>query len=649
MRIFVLVLLMFCGAGIAFAQNYTTKKTADKKVLKLWERVEHYSAAEQFDEALDELEKIFKVDSAFIDGHTRWAGIKYTQDKFAEAIPAYRNALALSESYDPDIFYQLALTYYNQDKFAEAIPWFERFLQSDTHNERLKNRAGKYLDNCRFAAEAIKNPVPFEPKKMGTAINTSNAEYFPSLTADGEALVYTTRIYNQEDLYMSHKKNGEWQKGEPLEGVNTEQNEGTQQISADGKFLVFTACERKGGMGSCDIYFSEKRNGAWSKPANIGPPVNTSAWESQPSISANGKTLYFASKREGGYGGSDIWVSYRQPNGRWSRPENLGDSINTPEDDQSPFIHPDGKTLYFMSKGHPGFGESDLFVARLEDDNNWSKPRNFGFPINTRAEESALIVSLDGATAYFSMVERDQTTISAFPTRADVNIYTFELPQSLRPDPVTYVKARVFEDGTKLPLVANVEFTDLRTGAVYASAQTDADGEFLVCLPLGKDYALNVNKEKYLFHSENFNLTEITSLTEPFVLEIGLVPVPENLADATPLEKSKPIVLRNVFFETGSAALRPESKIELNRLKSLLDENSKLKIRINGHTDNVGSEEANQKLSEQRAKAVHDYLVQNGIDAKRLSYKGFGESQPIDTNDTPEGRQRNRRTEFEVM
>ncbi|MBK7871153.1 MAG: PD40 domain-containing protein [Saprospiraceae bacterium] len=647
---FSLYLLLFTFQ-VSFSQNYTTKKTADNKVIKSWERVEHFTVAEHFEEALEELEKIFKIDSTFIDGHIRWAAIKYTQDAYSEAEIAYKKALSLNENYDPAVFYQLALTYYNQDKFAEAIPWLERFLQSNARNERQKSRAKGYLGNCQFAVEAVKHPVPFEPKRLNSNINSPNPEYLPSLTADEQFLVITAYVNGQEDFYFSEKVNGEWQKSQPIENINTPLNEGAQSISADGKLLVFTACERQGGMGRCDLYYSESKGGKWTKPQNIGPPINSGAWESQPSLSADGKALYFASNRSGSLGGNDLWVSYRQADGHWGQPQNLGKNINTTEDDQAPFIHPDGQTLYFMSKGHPAIGGFDLYVAKKQADGTWGKPQNLGYPINTRANEGAFIVSLDGKTAYYASDEADDNSNnpSIILARKNSDIFTFELYEAARPDPVTYVKARVFDENTKTPLVAKVEFTDLKTDQIYASSETDSEGEFLVCLPLGKEYALNVNKTRYLFHSENFNLIEIKSSAEPFVLEIGLIPIPEGQPDATESLKAKPIVLRNVFFETASAALLSTSKNELDRLKSLLSENPQMKIRINGHTDNVGSDYANLKLSEQRAKAVYDYLIQNGIEANRLNYKGFGESEPIDSNDTKEGRQRNRRTEFEVM
>jgi len=303
----------------------------------------------------------------------------------------------------------------------------------------------------------------------------------------------------------------------------------------------------------------------------------------------------------------------------------------------------------------PGMGSADLFVVRKEEDGSWGEPKNLGFPINTKDSEGALIISLDGQTAYFATDRKygtpgEDVTFGDAMRGSDTDIYKFELYPEVRPQPVTYVKANVFDIVTDEKLIAEVEFVDLSTGNIHVSSKTDSDGEFLVCLPMGKNYSLNVSKEKYLFHSENFSLEEINSLNEPYLLDIGLQPIPDPSATAdNGLPKSKPIILKNVFFETAKADLRPESITELNRLKKLLVENPKLQIQLNGHTDNVGTDEDNLQLSDARAKAVHDYLIAGGIAENRLKYKGYGESMPIDTNDTPQGRQNNRRTEFEII
>ncbi|MEL6924644.1 MAG: OmpA family protein [Bacteroidota bacterium] len=490
---------------------------------------------------------------------------------------------------------------------------------------------------------------------LGTNLNTNQAEYLPSFTADGETLIYTRVVRGQEDFYYSTMENGEWLAGLPLTAINTPASEGAQSISANGKIMVFTACSRKDGLGECDLYYSEVRNNRWTPPANMGEPINTRGWESQPALSADGSILYFASRRPGGLGSIDIWRSERKADGKWTEPINVGAPINTPMEDKAPFLHHDGQTLYFMSEGHPGMGGHDLYLSRKNTDGSWSEPKNLGYPINTKGHEGALVISLDGRKAYFSTnqkyTETDEGIYSAAVKGNETDIYSFDLYEDVRPLPVTYVKATVKDAETKKALVASVEFVDLATGQVQANAYTDKEGEFLVCLPLGKDYALNVAKKQYLFHSENFALSNNSQLDKPYLLDIALQPIKLDVATDQPSEvtAAKPVVLKNVFFDTGSNVLQSTSFIELQKLAQLLKENTTLRIQINGHTDDVGSDTDNQKLSENRAKAVYQYLLEQGIPEGQLSYKGFGETQPIADNTTEAGKQANRRTEFIII
>lgn len=661
-KLFLLSLCSFLAISLS-AQKYTTKKTVSGKAKKSFEKAKQYAFERQYDRAMHELDRILEKDPTFIDALIDRAEIHFDQKRYAVAEKDFETAMAIDPAYNPRVFYILALAELKQKKPLEAAKHFEQYAESETRNEERKAKALRYRDNALFADHALKNPVPFQPKSLGANINTQYSEYLPSFTADSETLIYTARtpfrgrdnrLQEQEDFFIAKKVNGGWTKGQPLEGVNTPLSEGAQSVSADGRFLVFTGCNRKEGYGSCDIYFSEYKNDRWTSPKNIGGTINSKAWESLPSLSADGRTMYFTSERASSIGGKDIYVTYRDDNGNWSKPKNVGAPINTTEDDQSPFIHPDGKTLYFMSMGHPGMGNYDLYFSRLDENNQWATPTNLGYPINTKANEGALTVSLDGKTAYFasdltSLKEGETTAFTSGTSRSDTDIYSFDLYPEARPLPVTYVKAKVKDVETKKDLIAQVEFIDLENGTTHTSSETNEYGEFLVVLPMGKDYALNVSKKRYLFHSENFGLAESNSLTDPFLLEIDLVPIKEkSTVDAT-IIKAKPIILKNVFFATASAELLDASLIELQRLKQLLEDNNNLKIQINGHTDNVGSETANQTLSTDRAKAVYNYLIESGIAAKRLRYKGFGESMPIESNDTKAGRQSNRRTEFEVF
>ncbi len=648
-RLLLLLTLLAIPMTWSLAQTYTTKKTAVGKIKTLYDKAVDFSNDNEEAKAVLKLEEAVALDSTFIDAWLKMAELRYDRGEFNTAIDAYEKAMSIDALYSPRSLFFLAKSEWNINVFDKAAQHFEQYLQHPKANaEELKAKARVFLANSRFAAVATKNPVPFEPKSIGSGVNTDQYEYLPSITADGTILVYTARVGGREDFYMSRKTGEVWQRGEPITEITTNENEGAQSISADGKTLVFTGCNRPGGLGSCDLYISEWRNGGWTKPVNMGSPVNSTAWESQPSLSANGNDLYFASNRTGSKGGSDIWVCHRQPDGYWGAPVSLGDTINTMADESTPFLHPDDQTLYFASLGHPGMGDADLFFARKKTDNSWGTPVNMGYPINTKSHEGALVVSLDGKTAYFATDRQIGDGISS-GTLNQTDIYSFDLYPAARPLPVTYVKAIVLDAGNRLPLSGvKLELTDLATGNTYMTSTTTEEGTFLACLPMGKDYAMNVAKKGYLFYSENFNLTEVNSLEKPYTMEIELRKVPgESTVSNTPAT-SKAIILKNVFFDSGSAVLKRSSNTELNKLQQLLAENPSLRIRLHGHTDNIGADDDNLTLSQNRAKAVYDYLVNKGISPDRLSYQGFGETQPIASNDTERGRQENRRTEFVV-
>jgi outer membrane protein OmpA-like peptidoglycan-associated protein len=383
------------------------------------------------------------------------------------------------------------------------------------------------------------------------------------------------------------------------------------------------------GYGSCDIYYSKKTNGQWSVPQGIGKPINTANWEAQPSFSSDGRAMYFSSNRPGGYGGRDIWVSYLDENMKFSEPINLGPNINTKFDDQCPFIHADNQTLYFTSNGWPGMGNADIFISR-KTDSSWTKAKNIGFPINTNSDDNGMTVSYDGKTAFISS-NRDGGY-------GGLDLYSFDLPENVQPLKITYIKATVKDANTKKLLNVNYTIIDLETKKLLTVGYT-TDGRFFATVELGKNTAFQVQKEGYLFYSQNINLKENTSQAKPYELEILLMPISVN---------SK-ITLNNVFFDFDKSNLKPESFVELDKLVELLQKNPTVKIEISGYTDDKGDEKYNQVLSQKRAESVMDYLIQKGIDKIRLTAKGYGETQPIAPNDTEENKAKNRRTELKVL
>lgn len=645
-------LFCLCFVASISAQNYTHRKNASKKILKLWDKANSEMREEKMDAALLALDKITDDDPNFIDAHILRGKLLHDQGKLAEAETSFEQALRLDAQYDPANFYLLGLIEWKADKFGEAAEHFQNYLDTENTRDYLVERSERHRANALFAQQAVQNPLPFNPVSLGENINTAESgELWPSLTADESFLIYTKRIQGQEDLYFSQKTDGEWGVGQSFEGLNTPLNEGTQTIAADGRTLVFTACNRRGGLGSCDLFFVALNGNYFSAPVNMGPPVNSSAWDSQPSLSSDGRTLFFASERSGGLGDRDIWMSRLQADGYWGKPTNLGPNINTSQGDQAPFIHPDGQTLYFMSNGRPGMGGFDLYRSQKQADGSWGEAQNLGYPINTKANEGAIFINLDGTKAYFTSDKaQEKGRGSRLLASNNEDLYYFELPPAIRPRPVTYVRAKVYDAKTKQPLIAKAEIGELEAGSMVTEQKTNAEGSFLICLPTGADYSLTVDREGYLFYSEHFALQQVANAA-PFILDIPLQPIPvsNESAAAQNLKENEPVILKNVFFETGFAALKPTSRAELDRLKNLLDKNPGLRIQINGHTDKVGSEADNQLLSEQRAKAVYDYLLEAGVDANRLQYEGYGESRPIADNDTEEGRRQNRRTEFVVL
>lgn len=657
------LLLLFCFA-ICFqqvnAQTYTTRKTTSEKALKFYKSGRKSAKVGDFEKAIKFYNKALKEDPNFIDAKSQIANCKHDKKDYEGAIADYQSIIESAPNYSKNIYYTLALTQWKIKKYEVAVASFKDYLSKETENEARIVKTKQYIANGNFAAKAIKNPVPYNPQRLTDNINTPDAqEYLPTITADDESFIFTRQHKGSEDFFYSKRTADGWSEAVPMASINTHLNEGAQTISGNGKLFIFTGCNRKDGLGSCDLYYSRQvTDGQWSKPRNLGQPINSPAWESQPSLSTDGRTLYFVSDRAG-VGKKDIFVCYRKKKG-WTEPKPLSDVINTSEHDQSPFLHPDGKTLYFMSQGHPGMGKDDLYFSKKQTDGSWSTPQNLGYPINTEEHEGAIFIARDGKTAYFASdrmakkttEQADANTFENPIEQVDIDIYSFELPVAARATPVTYVKAIVKDAETKKPLQSYAQMTSLSSQTTIFDGNTDKAGELFVCIPMGDNYALHIERPGYAFHSENFALMEKSTLGDPFTLEIFLKKIPEPTAAASPTTKpvkSEPIILKNVFFATGSDELRPESVDELTRLKKMLETNPTLRIQINGHTDNVGNDQSNLQLSDNRAKAVEEFLIKNGIDTSRLSHKGFGETSPIDSNDNEIGRQNNRRTEFLIL
>ena len=607
------------------------QNSSNKKAQNFFERANPFIEKQDYLSAEQVLKSAIEADPSFQNAFITLAGVYKAQKKYAEAKSAYQKAILINKNIAPAVIYGLAETEFATQEYDKAKQHFEEFLALDSSSDRAK-KAKKYLLDCDFAAFAIKKPVKYSPTNLGQGVNTTDSEYFPALTADGETLIFTRQVNGNEDFWTSQFKNNTWNSATPLSTkINTTKyNEGAQTISPDGKYLFFTGCNRPDGLGRCDIYVSHREGKDWGEPYNVGKPVNSEYWESQPAISPDGRTLYFISNRPGGSGGYDIWKSTITDDAKWGPAINLGPEINTPYDENTPFLHADGKTLYFSSDGWPGFGNKDIYYSRMDDNDKFQKPINLGYPINSFENESGLIVSADGNLGMFSSNLKDGF--------GGQDIYSFGIPEIAKPLKISYVKGIVRDKDSKKTIESNVQVIDLKSDKTVFDEYTDPEtGQFLAVMPIGGNYLFNVNAEGYMFYSENFELKQ-GNINKPYQIEVYIERI----------KQGGNVTLRNIFFDTNKYNLLPASIRELDLLIDFLHQNQTVNIEIQGHTDNVGDDKLNEKLSFNRANAVYEYLVKNEVDAKRLTFKGFGASKPIADNKTEIGRKNNRRTSFVI-
>jgi len=627
MKKILLLILFFVQSSLFAQEKYTSSNT---RAIGAYERSTVYLGQKLYNTALKDLQIALSIDPNFLEAHYRMGDILKVLGRYEEAKTSYLKVIEQPNTFK-NINFSLAECYAFQANYDSAYPLFQIYTNTPDLSDNRKKTLAKYLRDCEFSIEAVQQPVPYDPINLGPSINTQYQEYLPAITADDQTIIFTRRA-NTEDFFIAQKNEDSWNPSLPLSSaINTPGNEGAQCISPDGQYLFFAGCGRADGLGKCDIYYAKKVGDKWSSPQNLGMPINSQYWESQPTISADGKTLYFVSDRKGGYGSYDIYKSTYIGAGKWSTPLNLGPNINTAGEEFSPFIHADNQTLYFCSDGWPGFGEKDIFFSKKAINGLWQKPNNLGYPINTPKEESSLFISNDGKQAYFA-----SDNLKGY---GGLDLYSFELYEAGRPEKVTYVKGTVFDNQTKEVLAAQVEIIGLQNfDTVYQSVCNASSGEFLASLPEGKTYALNVSMDGYLFYSGQFILSNKNNI-EPFNLLIPL----------DPIAIGEKVALKNIFFESNSFQLKNESKYELLKLSEFLIGNQQIKIEIGGHTDYIGDDKTNVLLSSNRAKSVFDYLLKLSVSSQQLVYKGYGKSQPIESNNTEQGRANNRRTEIKII
>ncbi len=635
-------LLFFLVLVLLRTEAQRTYSTTKGKAIKQFEYAEKNYNSQQYNIAIESLNDAVNTDPNFVEAYLLKAQIFFELGHLRREIECYEKVLTIRRDYNPKVQYLLSIAYFKTEQYGKSIELATEASQMDIQSEMLVRNVEFALKSAKSAKKLYDHPVPFKPINMGTEINSPFDDYWPMLSADGKKLYTTKNILRNrqleptrdnlsEDFFVNYKINDStWSQtynmGRPL---NTPNNEGAPSISADGQTFVFTGCNRNDGKGKCDLYISHRQAQGWSEPKNMGSPINTNALERQPSLSPDGKTLYFTSDRPGTDGLEDLWVSHFDGT-NWSTPINLGDSINSHGIEWAPFIHPDGKTLYFVSDGHFGLGGLDIYKSTRLNDTTWSQVKNLGYPINTVNDEQSLFVSIDGELALISSNRANDNN--------GLDIYQFLLYPEARPDYVNYLTGTVSDTKTNALVKSHIELIDLNTGELILNPESELQtGEYLLCIPSGHNYMLNISQSGYMPYSEHFAMTG-GHKDKPYEKHIKLQPI----------ELGAHVILKNIFFELDSYQLKDESKIELEKLIEFMNNNPNVSIEIGGHTDNQGSKAHNATLSDNRAKTVQKYLINHGISATRLTAKGYGMDQPIDTNETEEGRANNRRTEFKV-
>jgi outer membrane protein OmpA-like peptidoglycan-associated protein len=657
MRDFLLVVSL--GSLVIFGQAQPQK--AEKYIQRGMELM----SMDDYNNALAEFEAAMQANPFSAEAYLQGAYCAYRLRQNRKAREYFQKAEQMQVNFSLRYVVAYADVLQRLGEPAKARPLVERALAQAKPSDPMYARLQMTLQQLKNAEKYIAEPLKIEIRNLGAQINSPYPDFAPVISADESVLYFTSRrpgstggkvapdgLY-YEDIYVSENKNGQWT---PARNVGAPLNSPTHDaciaLSADGQTLFLFNSENGG-----DIFQSRLKGTRWLPPKNLGSPINSKYWEPSVCLSADERTLFFVSDRPGGMGGRDIYMCRRLPNGKWSNPINLGPPVNTPYDEDGPFFHPDGKTLFYSSNGPNSIGGFDIFRTELRPDSTWAPPVNIGYPINTPGDDIYFVLSASGLHGYYAS-ERDDSygekdlylvdfstlqVASAPPTetKKEEDLQVSSEPSAapvFRPN-LTLVTGIIYDNETQSPLEATIVLIDnVRAETLAVLTSNAATGKYLISLPAGKNYGIAVTAPGYAFHSENFIVEESMGYRE-VRKDIGL----------NRYKAGTTIVLRNIFFDFDKATLRPESKTELERVYELLKSNPRMKARIAGHTDSRGSDEYNQRLSEARAKSVYEYLVSRGISADRLSYIGYGESRPIDTNDTEEGRQNNRRVELEIL
>lgn len=617
-----LIFLIQIGvSSIPYAQSSLSTKS--KKAIAYYQEADNYRVRRQYYEAITLLHEAIKKDDQFVEAYIRLANIYSSIDELVFAEKNYQQAinLASNDSKYADAYLSITELMITQEKYDQAKTSAKKYLRYQLKNRKKNRKAKLFLDKAIYSTEHLSDSLTFNPESLNPKVNQFAMQYFPVVTADQNTLLYTKRDgnspYDDEDIMISYKdENGIWEEPQSISpNINSDLNEGTCAISADGRTLVFTSCQGRNSYGSCDLFISYKSGQAWSIPENMGSTINSPAWESQPSLSADGRTLYFVSNRKGGYGGRDIWVSL-QKEGKWHTPQNLGRNINTSNEEVSPFIHPNNKTLYFASDGLPGFGGFDIYYNELDSTKNWKLSKNIGYPINRGTDQMSLIITADGSKGFYSDSEGSKQRMST--------IKQFNVPKQIKIKYRShYVSGVISDQKTHKSLKAQIQLYDLSTNELIGEVISDSiSGEYLMVLTEGGKYGLYIEKKGYIFQSKSFNFLQVKA-KESLKINIQLESITTGAIT----------VLNNIFFEHNSYVLSDDSLTELDKVAHFIGTN-KVRLEIGGYTDSSGTAAYNLSLSQKRAEAVYQYLIKmKNIPQNALTFHGYGQDENTESTE----------------
>ncbi|MCB0736909.1 MAG: PD40 domain-containing protein [Bacteroidetes bacterium] len=621
---------------LATPNLYAQKKS---KADKYYQKAYMAFGYREYSTVFSNLDKALSKDSNHVKSLQLYCDAHYSIKNVSETVWGYKRILAI-EPHNTRALIDLGIIYLREGMYSQALSHIERVQTVKDHiPARLHEQIETMHAKAQFCMQMVENPIPIIKKPLPATINSPSDEYWPYVTADGKNLYFTrtdylnklleAEGYLEENIYVSKKVNGAWKQAQKLpDVVNTVENEGAQIVTQDGKCMYFTACNQNPYQSDCNIYVTYFRNSNWTKPQELPAPVNSPYKETQPSISFDGRYLFFTSNRPGGQGGMDIWVSRLNEDSVWSKPLNLGKRINTPKTEESPFIHVDNNTLYFSSNGHPGLGDGDLFMVKLNDT---LMPVNMGYPINDHRKQLGIMVSADGKTGYYSSVNTSPTDTPS------LDIHEFEMPPIFATDPICYLDLQVMNEHS-IGVIAEIQVINSETGFEISKLKTDQNGNIGIALPNGKNYQLVINKKGYLVEYAASNC-ELSGVKQTIKL--------------TPIGTNKTFVLSHIYFDFDQATLQKGSYTSISQLAKFMAQNPDVVIEIGGHTDSLGTDSLNLKLSLERAKSVKQALLKRAelweIKSAQIKVKGYGEKQPLATNATEKGRALNRRTEIKVL